>query len=230
MFRIEGKSPIYLIQDGKPRHYQNEDSFLGRGYLFGNEVMVAGNVPEGIINRGTGPEITPVGRDVSFRLWFEKGGVETNTFAPGDRVTVKAQVLGDGYMAYPYLRLNGVYYYSVSHKLPTFTGFVDSSVKRPLFYDAQERWLPIPIQTAPLQNQPIPGQTIVNGTLTLGEITIPENQTQSEFQWEFWCEDVNKPTFKDTAFPIRAIPPAQASYSVNGTGLTITNLNLPQAG
>ncbi len=228
MFQIDGTPSIYLIQDGKPRHYQDEDSFRKRGYAFGNdytfgnELIVTGNIPNEIINQGTGLEITQLYRDVSFRLWFEKDGVETNTFAPGERVTIKAQVLGDGYMAYPYLRLGEELYYYYGPD-----GLGPSSVKRPIFNNEQEHWLPIPIQTAPIQNQPIPWQTIENGTLILGEITIPDYSTQSEFQ--FWCEDVNQPYFPDKVNQIHTSQPVQASYSIEYQKLTITQSDLDKA-
>jgi len=225
MFRIDGTSPIYLVQDGKARHYQNANSFLGRGYAFGDELIVAGSIPNEIINQGTGLDITQLyERDVSFSLWFEKDGVETDSFAPGEQVTIKAQVLGDGYMVYSYLRLDEKLYYYYSPN-----GFGPSSVKRPLFYNEQGHWLSIPIQTTPLQNQPIPWQAIENGTLILGEIRIPDNPTQSKFQWEFWCEDANQPYFPDKENSIRKVPHAQAIYSIEYRELTITQSRLEEA-
>jgi len=228
-FIFKGSEPtIYLYQNGKKRRFVDEASFKNRGYDFQKDPLSSTYtlMPNEVIAEfQDGDPISTVGVTLTLKLIFEKNGSPATEFAPGETKVSKISVVGEGYTAYPYVRITspgGVVRYAYHDDGSESGNFLFSAVKIPFITEPDKDWVPKNINAA------FTGQAWVFNTYT-----FTGKEEEGEWLWEFWFEDVNDgidpQTFPDEEE--RPIPGAiaRASYRFS-SGLVVDFSASPTSG
>ena len=181
---IKGSIPdIYLYQNGEKRPFHDGNSFKERGYDFQSNPDSSTHVllPDNVLNNiPTGKRIYARSAAISLNLYFEWKGKEVQEFSVKDTKVAKVGIEGDGYTAYPYLRVTTPdgkvrYAYHPDGKLDT--AFRWSNKKIPYIIAPNGDWI---------------SHNITNETWIFDIYTFTGNEQKGKRIWEFWFEDVNK--------------------------------------